>query len=273
MPVLQPDGRDRPASAFDYAPKRVREQWGRDDATDGADAESADHQPRDLDADRAAAPSGHREDERSSLVPQGPHERAEDDWEETEDAPALGWEDEPEHSGDAHDYHAGSTTSDDTQDERYEEPSQQPHQPQYREQASDPYDEHLERLAATMRSLKPEAGAVAPKLPPAPQIPAARGFHATDAADRDVYIDGTRLPRFLQASYAPQPDRREGGVGAAGALLAVGVAILVAAPLTYYVAFGNPFASAAPDIGSRPTLQYAVASTSTSLPRPEPQGP
>jgi hypothetical protein len=258
----------------------VREQWDRDDASEGADAEPTEHLPRDLDED-PPAPSRHREDERSSLVPQGPHERAEEDeWEQTEDAPPLG-EDEPGHRSDAHERHAGSTASDEAQEgqyeeryeEQYQEDSEGQHEAHARERHLDPYDEHLERLAATLRSLRPEAGAVAPKLPPAPQIwPAARSVDSTDADGRDVYIDGTRLPRFLHASYVAPPTR-EGGTGHLGAMLAVGIAIVVAAPLSYYVAFGNPYVSAPRDIQAKPELQYAVASTSASLPRPEPEGP
>jgi hypothetical protein len=55
-------------------------------------------------------------------------------------------------------------------------------------------------------------------------------------------------------------------------MLAIGIASTVVAPLTYYVAFGNPFASAPPAIAARPELQYEVASTSASLPRPEQGG-
>lgn len=259
----------RPASAFDYAPKRVRDQWDRD-GTDDADAEAQAHLPRDLDEDPPPRPSRYREDERSSLVPQGPHEHPEDDWAATEDAPALGWEDEPEHRTNVHDHQTGSTAGDDAyedQYEEYEEPEGQPRDAQHRERHPDAFDEPLERLAATLRSLQPEAGAVPSKLPPAPQIrPAARGVHSVDAAEREVYIDGTRLPRFLQASYVPP---REGGTGYLGAMLSVGIAILVAAPLTYYVALGNPFASAVGDVQAKPKFQYAVASTSESLPRPE----
>jgi hypothetical protein len=276
--VSTPTGKpSRPASAFDYAPKRLRDQWDRDDASDGADAESPSHLPRDLDEDPSPKQARHREDARSSLVPQGPHEHADDKWTETDDAPALGWEDEPAHRPDAHDRHAETAAGDNAyeeqydeeeEEEEYEEPEEQPHEARH----ADVYDEPLERLAATLRSLQPDAGTATPKLPPAPQIrPATRGFHAhpTDAAEREVYIDGTRLPRFLQASYVP-PSGREGGVGVVGAMLAAGIGILLAAPLTYYVAFGNPFALTR-DIQAKPTLQYAVASTSTSLPRPEQQ--
>jgi hypothetical protein len=223
-----------------------------------------------------------REDERSSLVPQGPHEQTEDDWSETEDAPPLGWEDEPEHRADAHDRHAGSTASDEAHEEeqyeerdeeRYEDSAQQ-QEAHDRERHADPYGEHLERLAATLRSLRPETDTAAPKLPPAPQIrPAARSAHSADAPEREVYIDGTRLPRFLHASYVAPPPGREGGIGFLGAMIAVGIACTVAAPLAYYVAFGNPFTSAPPAIRVKSDLQYAVASTSTSLPRPEPESP
>jgi hypothetical protein len=51
----------------------------------------------------------------------------------------------------------------------------------------------------------------------------------------------------------------------------VGIAILVAAPLTYYVAFGTPFASTLRDLQVKPKRQYTVASTSASLPQPAPQ--
>src|SRR5262249_16375484 len=155
--------------------------------------------------------SRHHEDERSSLVPQGPHEHAEDDWDETEDAPALGWGDEPDHHPDSHERHAQTSAEDDAYEERYEESHELPHEAQHREQSRDAYDEPLERLAATLRSLQPEAGAATPKLPPAPQIRSAtRGFQSNNAAEREVYIDGTRLPRFLQASYVP-PTERDGG--------------------------------------------------------------
>src|SRR4029077_13460451 len=116
-------------------------------------------------------------------------------------------------------------------------------------------------------SLQREGDATSPERPPAPQARPDRGLYATDARGRDVFIDGTRLPRFMQPSYVPPPSR-EGGSGLVGAMLAVGVASLVVAPLTYYVAFGNPFASAPRAIAARPELQYAVASTSASLPRP-----
>jgi len=282
--VSTPTGRpSRPASAFDYAPKWARDQWDSDAATDGPDTEPTQHLPRDLDED-PPAPTRHGKDEGSSLVPQGPHERAEEnEWERTDDAPPLGWNDEPDHRVDAHDRQLGSTASDEAQDEQheqqyqedeeqyqedeeqYQEDSEGQHEAHDRDRHLDPYDEHLERLAATLRSLRPEDGAAAPKLPPAPQLrPATRGVHSTDADDRDVYIDGTRLPRFLHANYEPSQGARE-GIGFLGPMIAVGIASLFAAPLAYYVAFGNPLASAPRAVQPKPELQYTMTSTSKSL--------
>jgi len=257
-----PTGRPaRPASAFDYAPKRVREQWSRGDTDDAADAEAATDPPRDLDEDRPPSRARSDEDDHSSLVPKGPHEPPVSAWDEAEDEWAERWDVEPEpEDRAAHERHAemdGGESAYDAQDR------------QEQERSRDPFDEPLERLAATLKSLQRETDSTSPERPAATQARSARRAFTADAADREVYIDGTRLPRFLQPSYVP-PRSREGGNGLVGAMLAVGVASMVAAPLAYYVAFGNPFASA-PRAIARPELQYSVASTSTSLPRPEQQ--
>ncbi len=259
-----PTGRpDRPASAFDYAPKRVREQWARG-TSEAAEGEPANDQPRDLDEDRVLNMRRGDQDERSSLVPTGPHEDPDDDRDEAEDERAERWDHQPEHGAHAYDRQAEADAGDGAYDEQYEAQYEQQHE-EPEDHPRDPYDEHLERLAATLRTLRGEDDGPATEQPAAAQARPPRGLHA-DAADRDVYIDGTRLPRFLQPSYVP-PSTREGGYF--GAFLAVVIACLVAAPLAYYVAFGNPLAPARRAIQARPELQYAVVSTSESLPRPE----
>jgi hypothetical protein len=234
----------------------MREQWGRDDTHDAADVEPA---PRDLDEDRLPSAERRDEDERSSLVPQGAHETP-IDWREAEDERDQRWDDAPEHRA-ARDRYAETDREDSAYDAQVE---------RQEEHSTDPYDEHLERLAATLRSLQHENDASSIEQAGTMQPRPARSVYTADTADREVHIDGTRLPRFLQASYVPPPSR-EGGTGLLGAMLAVGIASVVAAPLAYYVAFGNPFASAPRAIQAKPELQYAVASTSASLPRPEQQ--
>jgi hypothetical protein len=257
--VSTPTGRpDRPASAFDYAPRRLREQWNRGETYDATEAEPAHDPPRDLDEDARTARSD--ADDRSSLVPKGPHENVVDVWNEAEDERAERWDDDEPTYRAAYDPHADADAGGVAYDAQYED----------EEPADDPYDEHLERLAATLRSLQRGGDETSPEQPDATHAEPARSAYP-DADDRELYIDGTRLPRFLQSSYVPPPER-EGGIGHLGAMLAAGIACVVAAPLAYYVALGNPFASAPRAIQAKPELQYAVASTSASLPRPEQQG-
>jgi hypothetical protein len=236
----------------------VREQWGRGETNDAADAEPAHDPPRDLDEDARTARGD--EDDRSSLVPKGPHENVDSGWDDAADEQAERWDDdEPKHRA-AHDRHADADARDGAYDVQYEE-EEPPH---------DPYDEHLERLAATLRSLQRERDETSPEQPAAMQSRPAPGVYPADVNDRPVYIDGTRLPRFLEASYVPPQERR--GIGPLGAMLTVGIACVVAAPLAYYVAVGNPFVWPPRAFQAQPGLQYAVASTSASLPRPEQQG-
>src|SRR5690242_12726401 len=87
-----PNGRPpRPASAFDYAPKRVREQLDRGETDDGADdAEFANDPPT---GDDDAAQARDEADERiSPLVPKGAHEDAEGDAGDADDRHAQDWE-------------------------------------------------------------------------------------------------------------------------------------------------------------------------------------
>ena len=103
--VSTPTGRPvRPASAFDYAPRRLREQWNRGETYDATEAEPAHDPPRDLDEDARTARSD--ADDRSSLVPKGPHENVVDVWNEAEDERAERWDDDEPTYRAAYDPHA-----------------------------------------------------------------------------------------------------------------------------------------------------------------------
>ena len=266
-----PNGRPaRPASVFDYAPKRVREQWSRGEANDAADdAEFADDPPiGDADDPAQAEPGGDADERISSLVPKGPHEDADDDAGDADHRLTQDWErDDPEREPDEPRH--GRT------EDWLDELEYRAELRERRAKAAEidrEYEDQLERLAASLRTLRNEdedderarARAAAGR-----RTRRGRSLHPADAAERDLYIDGVRLPRFLQASYVPPP-AREGGSGWLGIVLAGAIVCGVGAPLSYYVyAVGNPFAAKPRESLTKSDVQYSIASVSERLPKLE----
>jgi hypothetical protein len=269
-----PDGRPaRPASVFDYAPKRVREQWSQSEANDPTDdAEFAEDPPIGEADDPAHAEPGGDADERiSPLVPKGPHEDADDDA-DADDADhrlTQDWErDNPERGPDQPRH--GRT------EDWLDELEYRAELRERRAKAAEidrEYEDQLERLAASLRTLRneDEDEDESEREPERPLVAErrGRGLHPADAAERDLYIDGVRLPRFLQASYVPPPARGGGG-GWLGIVLAGAITCGVGAPLSYYVyAVGNPFASKPRESLTKSDVQYSIASVSDRLPKLE----
>lgn len=258
-----PTGRpDRPASVFDYAPKHVREQWNRDEVDDAADAEFADDPPISED-DPAQAESDREADERvSSLVPKGAHEDADHEADDAEYSETQSWErDDADGEPDA--------TEERRTEDWLDELEYRAELRERRAKAAEmdrEYEDQLERLAASLRTLRDEDGESEPdgetlrgRSPPPP-----------DAAERDLYIEGVRLPRFLQSQYVPPPARGEGGSGWLGFVLAGAIACAVGVPLSYYFySVGLPFASKPGQSQTKSEVQYSIASVSDRLPKLE----
>jgi hypothetical protein len=267
-----PSGRPvRPASVFDYAPKRVRDQWHRGETNGAADAESTGDPPTGDHDDRAHADPGGDADERiSSLVPKGPHEDPDDDADDPGDADdrrAQDWEhDDPERAPDEPRH--GRT------EDWLDELEYRAELRERRAKAAEidrEYEDQLERLAASLRTLRDEDEGETDDEPERPLVgePRRRRSHSPDGAERDLYIDGVRLPRFLQASYVP-PRGREGRFSWRGFVVACAIACGVGVPLSYYVyAVGNPFASRPDESMTKSDVQYTIASTSSRLPKIE----
>jgi hypothetical protein len=133
------------------------------------------------------------------------------------------------------------------------------------------YEDQLERLAASLRTLRDEDEDESERQPDRPLVSEprrGRSLHSADAAERDLYIDGVRLPRFLQASYVPPPAR--GGINWLGIVVAGAVLCGVGVPLSYYVyTVGIPFGSNASASVTKSELQYSIASVSERLPKLE----
>src|SRR5689334_13305655 len=258
-----PNGRPpRPASAFDYAPKRVRDQRDRGEMDDGAEAEFANDPSTDDDNPaRASDDAGERI---SPLVPKGAHEDAEGDADEADDRHAQDWESDEA----AHDPHA-------PRDERTEDwLDELEYRAELRERRAKAaemdreYEDQLERLASSLRTLRNEDEDEQEAEQPLAGDPRRdRGLHADP--ERDLYIDGVRLPRFLQASYVP-PTAREGGIGWRGISFACLIACAVGGPLSYYFyVAGNPFAAKPREALTKSDVQYSIASVADRLPKLE----
>jgi TPR repeat protein len=254
---------------FDYAPKRVREQWHRGETDDAAKAEFADDPPTGDDRDPAQAEPGDDADERiSSLVPKGPHEDADEDPGDADDTRMQEWEhDDPDREPE--EPRQGRT------EDWLDELEYRAELRERRAKAAEidrEYEDQLERLAASLRTLRNEDESESdsePERPLAGESRRGRSLHSADGAERDHYIDGVRLPRFLQASYVP-PSSREGRIGWLGVVLAGAIAFGVGVPLSYYAyAVGNPFASKPPEGLTKSDVQYAIASVTDRLPKLE----
>ncbi len=268
-----PSGRPaRPASVFDYAPKRVREQWTRGEANDAPNRDFAGDPATGDDDDPAQGDPGGDADERiSSLVPKSPHEDADDDADDPGDADdrlADDWErDDPERATDEPRH--GRT------EDWLDELEYRAELRERRAKAAEidrEYEDQLERLAASLRTLRDEDEGDSDdehERPPAGERQRGRREHSPDASERDLYIDGVRLPRFLQASYVP-PHGREGRSRWLGFVVAGAIACGVGVPLAYYVyAVGNPFASKPGESLTKSEVQYTIASTSNRIPKTE----
>jgi hypothetical protein len=303
--VSTPSGRPvRPASVFDYAPRRVREQreqFGRGDASDAAGEEYDD--PRvPMDDPAPAKRSGDGDNRVYPLVPKGPHERHERKPDDAEDERGEAWEDAPESRPDpryaeaddrdaeADDRDAEADDRDAEEDDRYAEADDRyaddryaeaddrhaaatggdrdhdGHRDDGRDGAYDVYEHHLERLAASLRILRGE-DEPAEAIPKSERQPRARP--SPDADERDVYIDGMRVPNFLQSSYVPLQPGREGRSHHTRAIFAVAIACAVTVPVAYWFAAGNLFASSPRGDMVKSGFQYAVASVSEHLPKPD----
>ena len=260
-----PNGRPpRPASAVDYAPKRVREQWDRGDINDGADGEFTDD-PATGGDDVPAQASDEADERISSLVPKGAHEDADGDTSEADDGHEQDWEGDEA----AHDPHA---PRDQRTEDWLDELEYRAELRERRAKAAEmdrEYEDQLERLASSLRTLRNEDEDEQETERPLTSDPRREsGLHA-DAAGRDLYIDGVRLPRFLQASYVP-PHAREGKTGWRGILFACVIACAVGAPLSYYFYLvGNPFASHPRESLTKSDVQYSIASVADRLPKLE----
>jgi hypothetical protein len=254
---------------FDYAPKRVREQWSRGEANDpGNDAEFAEDPPiGDADDPVQAEPGGDADERISPLVPKGPHEDADDEADDADHRLAQDWErDNPERGPDEPRH--GRT------EDWLDELEYRAELRERRAKAAEidrEYEDQLERLAASLRTLRNEDEDDGEREPERPLVAERRGrsVHPADHAERDHYIDGVRLPRFLQASYVP-PQARGGGGGWLGIVLAGAVICGVGVPLSYYVyAVGNPFAAKPSESLTKSDVQYSIASVSERLPKLE----
>jgi hypothetical protein len=254
---------------FDYAPKRVREQWSRGEANDPTDnAEFAEDPPiGDADDPTHAEPGGDADERISPLVPKGPHEDADDDAGDADHRLTQDWErDNPERGPDEPRH--GRT------EDWLDELEYRAELRERRAKAAEidrEYEDQLERLAASLRTLRNEDEDESEREPGRPLVAERRGrsLHPADAAERDHYIDGVRLPRFLQASYVP-PAAREGGSGWLGIVVAGAIVCGVGVPLSYYVyAVGNPFASNPRENLTKSDVQYSIASVSERLPKLE----
>ena len=183
----------RPATVYDYAPRYVREQMERD-PDDPADMEFADD-PRDPPDDPPPAKPRKAEDDRvSPLVPKGPHEDPDGEPHETEDELGDDWDEV---------YRAEA-------DHPYAEPYDLDLARDRRDaaRANNDLEDHLERLAATIRSVRDDADdeADAPSEPePDPQPPrAARAAVRWPAQpdERAFYDDDVDAP----SEPEPEPD-------------------------------------------------------------------
>lgn len=265
-----PSGRPaRPASVFDYAPKRVREQWHRGETNDAAaDGEFADDPPIGADDPAQAEPDSEADERISSLVPRGPHEHRDDDVRDANDRRARGGEDDdPEREADA----PRDSRTEDWLDELEYRAELRERRAKAAEMDRE-YEDQLERLAASLRTLRDEEEDESdgePERPLAGEPRRGRSPHSADAAEREHYIDGVRLPRFLQASYVP-PASREGRGSWLGVVVAGAIACGVGVPLSYYVyAVGNPFASNPRASLTKSDVQYSLASVADRFPKLE----
>jgi hypothetical protein len=255
---------------FDYAPKRVREQWNRDEAHDAAGPEFADDPPTGGDNDAAPTePRGDADERISSLVPRGAHEDGDDDAGDADHRLAQDWEhDDPEHEPDE----PPDRRTEDWLDELEYRAELRERRAKAAEMDRE-YEDQLERLAASLRTLRDEDESEEESEPDRPSLGEARRARSQHSPDeRDHYIDGVRLPRFLQSSYVPPP-AREGG-GWLGIVLSLAIACGVGVPLSYYFyAVANPFASKPGESLTKSDVQYAIASTSNPLPKMEERVP
>src|SRR5262249_15981729 len=85
------------------------------------------------------------------------------------------------------------------------------------------------------------------------------------------YVDGVRLPRFLEPSYVPPAREGRGRLGLA--LLVLAGACVVAAPMAYWYVAGNPFTAIARSDLVKSALKYDVASVTTAPPQREQASP
>ena len=148
------------------------------------------------------------------------------------------------------------------------------------------HEEQLEHLEATLKWLRRESAAEpAQKLPRTTPLPPVPGIRSPDQLERETYIDGIRVPRSLKPSAVPPPPMREEHPNHLGAVLRVTIACVIAAPIAYYFAVGNPFAtpqsprgpvlaSAGTEVAAAvPVATQRVAQVQTRMQAPEPPAP
>jgi hypothetical protein len=229
---------------------------------DGAEAEFANDPS--IDDDNPARASDGADERISSLVPKGAHEDADGDAGEADDRPVQDWESDEA----AHDPHA---PRDQRTEDWLDELEYRAELRERRAKAAEmdrEYEDQLERLASSLRTLRNEdEDEQEAEQPLAGDLRRDRGLHADP--ERDLYIDGVRLPRFLQASYVP-PTAREGGIGWRGISFACLIACAVGGPLSYYFyVAGNPFAAKPREALTKSDVQYSIASVADRLPKLE----
>jgi hypothetical protein len=111
-----------------------------------------------------------------------------------------------------------------------------------------------------LKWLRRESAAPVQKLPRASRLPPVPGLRSPDHLERETYIDGFRVPRSLKPSLVPPPMREE-PANHLGAVLRITIACVIAAPIAFYFAVGNPFALSQTVKGPRLASADAQADT------------
>lgn len=126
------------------------------------------------------------------------------------------------------------------------------------EEHRDAYAVDLQQLEEDLTSFRSYSGESSRRLPPAGQLPPARGLRSPD----ETYIDGFRLPRSLDPSFMPPPPMQE-RTNHWGMIKRITIAIAVAAPIAYFLVY---YFSAVTEPSSRGPKLASADSQAAALP-------
>jgi hypothetical protein len=251
-----PSGKPFYPTHVSYAPKKVRERYAQghpDDEpaepeeTDGtSDRPSYSERPSyeaDHPRDRPVEGQPFEDDDEHHCTPLVPAD--EPDQNDDGDSPPSAYEHRDADRDSAEDAHEGDRDGTHAHDSTQEST----------------HEEQLEHLEATLKWLRRESAAPVQKLPRASRLPPVPGLRSPDQLERETYVDGFRVPRSLKPSLVPPPPMREEPANHLGAVLRITIACVIAAPIAFYFAVGNPFALSQAVKGPRLASADAQADT------------